>query len=99
MGKWVSLVGWLETGALGHPAWTQSRAIAPLHGKETIVVVGASGKDAPWTPPRGGVQGMPNQEETLGPTQDTLEGLQHAAGLGKPWDIPRRDGGSNRREL
>ena len=58
----------------------------------------ASVSDAPGTPSSGGVPGMSRWEETPGKTQDTLERLCRPAGLGTPWDPPRRAGGSVRSE-
>lgn len=56
-------------------------------------MVRASGKDAFWTPPLGGVSGLSNREETSGPPQDTLEGLHHPADLGTPrGSLGRADG-------
>ena len=57
-------------------------------------MVRASGEDASWTPPSGGLSGMSYREETSGQTQDTLEGLHLPVGLGTPWDPPGRAGGS-----
>lgn len=47
-------------------------------------MVWASGEDASWTSPQGGVSGMSITEETLGLTQDTLNVLCVSAGLGTP---------------
>ena len=49
---------------------TRIRAAAPLLRKESVEVVRASGKDAHWTPPLGGVPGTTSGEETSGKTQD-----------------------------
>lgn len=49
--------------------------------------------NAPWTGPSGDVPGVFLQEETPGKTQATTEGFCHSAGLGTPWDPPRRAGG------
>ena len=43
---------------------------APLLRKESVEVVRASGKDAHWAPPLGGVSGTSSGEETSGKTQD-----------------------------
>ena len=56
-------------------------------------MVWASGQDASWTSPWGGVLGMPIKDETPGKTKDTLESLYLSAGLGKSWCIPRGVGG------
>ncbi|KAI3362565.1 hypothetical protein L3Q82_012271 [Scortum barcoo] len=47
-------------------------------------------KDASRTPPCGGVSGMSIREETLGQTQDTLEGLYLSTVLGTPQGSPWR---------
>ena len=60
----------------------QSRAAAPPRREESVEVVQASGQDASWMSPWGGVSGMPIWEETRGQTQDTLERLYLLAGLG-----------------
>ena len=50
-----------------------------------VEVVRASGQNASWTFPWGGVSGMPIQKETPGPIEETLERLNLLAGLGTSW--------------
>lgn len=57
--------------ALGHPRGAQSTAAAPPHGEEPAEVVHASGQEASWMFPRGGVSSVPIWEET----RDMLERL------------------------
>ena len=61
-------------------------------------MVQASGQDASWMSPWGGVSGMPIWEETLGQTKDTLERLYLLAGLGTLCCPPGGVGGSGRGE-
>ena len=77
-----------------HPGGARGRAAAPPHREEPAEVAKASISDASRMPPLGGVPGMSHREETPRKTQDTLEQLCRPAGLGTPWDPPRRAGGS-----
>ena len=58
---------------------------APPRREESVEVVRASGQDASWTSPWGGVSDMPIQEEILGQTRDMLEILYLSACLGTSW--------------
>jgi hypothetical protein len=51
-------------------------------------VVRASGKDAHWAPPLGGVSGTSSGEETSGKTQVYVESLYLNTGLGTPREPP-----------
>ena len=51
-------------------------------------MVWAFGQDASWTLPFGEVPGSSNWQETLGQTQNTLEGLHISTGQGMLWDPP-----------
>ena len=55
-------------------------------------MVRASGQDAHWAPPLGGVPGTTGGVETSGNTQDQVEGLYLNTGLGTPRDPPVRAG-------
>ena len=61
-------------------------------------MVRASGQDASWMPPWGGVSGMPILKEPPGETKDTLERFSLSAGLGTSWFPPGGVGGSGRGE-
>lgn len=50
---------------LRHQGGAQSRTAAHPHGEEPDEAARASGQDDNWTPPWGGVPGMPTREETL----------------------------------
>ena len=58
-------------------------------------MVQASGQDASWMSPWGGIVGMPIQEETRGLTKDTLERLYFLPVLGTFWCPPGGVGGSD----
>ena len=78
---------------LGHPGEAQSRAATPPQREESAEVVWASGQDAPWASPGGGVLGIPIRGETPGQTQDALERLYVSAGMGRSRCPPGRVGG------
>ena len=56
-------------------------------------MVQASGQDASWTSPWGGVSGMPIWAETPGQTQDILKRLYLSADLGTSRGPPGGVGG------
>uniref|UniRef100_A0A8C6MEL8 Leukocyte receptor cluster (LRC) member 9 n=1 Tax=Nothobranchius furzeri TaxID=105023 RepID=A0A8C6MEL8_NOTFU len=77
------------------------QSLAPPFGKEEeepVEVVWASGQDASWTPPWGGVSGMSCRQEAPGSTQDTLERLHLQSGPGTPWGPAGGAGGGGRGE-
>ncbi len=59
---------------------------------DPVELVRASGRDASWSPPGGGVPSTSNWEETPGQAQVQVERLYLFSGLGTPWDPSVRVG-------